>query len=186
LLLFEPIIFPFAALLLLIIPFPWLCAALLAAVWHETAHIAIIFILGGRVQKIVISVRGTKICAYIPSVQRELLCAIAGPAGSFLLVFLCHTFPRLALCGIIQGLFNLIPIYPLDGGRILYCLFSIFLPEKAAFLCQIIGDYSNYFFLFLSIYGAIFLSTGPIPPAIFLLFLFRRKKTCKQAGIGIQ
>ena len=56
-------------------------------------------------------------------------CTICGPLGSFLLFISIRYFPRLALCGLIHGLYNLMPIYPLDGGRIVKCLLHIILPD---------------------------------------------------------
>ena len=52
---------------------------------------------------------------------QEALSALAGPAGSFLMLLLCRVFPEAALWGTVQGLFNLLPVYPLDGGRVLRC-----------------------------------------------------------------
>lgn len=53
---------------------------------------------------------------------KEALCALAGPVGSFSVVLLAEYFPEAALFGLVQGLYNLLPVYPLDGGRILRCL----------------------------------------------------------------
>ena len=61
---------------------------------------------------------------------RELFCALAGPVGSLLLVTLQAWFPLLALCAFVQGCFNLLPLYPLDGGRALACVLRIAGMEK--------------------------------------------------------
>ena len=62
---------------------------------------------------------------------RELICILAGPAASLLLLCLARIFPRVAICGLIQGCYNLLPIAPLDGGRALHCLLSLL--EKRQF-----------------------------------------------------
>lgn len=108
----------FWAFLLLILPLKWLAAAFLAAFFHELCHGAAACLLGGRVLGLEIGPFGAKMEIFGLGRRKEALCALAGPAGSFLLLLFAPLFPLLAVCGLIQGLYNLLPIYPLDGGRV--------------------------------------------------------------------
>ena len=110
------------ALWILLIPARWLMGAVAAALIHELCHIAAICLLGGRVQAVVIGPFGAKIHIKDIDGTREALCALAGPAGSFLCLMFLRQFPVFGLCGLVQGIFNLLPVYPLDGGRALSCL----------------------------------------------------------------
>lgn len=128
------------AMLLLVLPLPWIAAALLAGFVHECCHYLAIRLLGGRVSGVAIGPRGAVMELRELGGISELLAAAAGPVGSLSLLFLSEAFPRLALCGLVQGVYNLLPIYPLDGGRILCCALKTLLPaEKAAGISRWVG-----------------------------------------------
>ena len=120
------------ALTLLVLPLPWVAAAVLAAAVHELCHYLAIAALGGQVGRIAVGSDGAAMELGCLSPVRELLAAAAGPVGSLSLMLMGRFFPRLALCGLVQGLFNLLPIYPLDGGRILRRALELALPDRAA------------------------------------------------------
>jgi len=130
----DPWAYIWVALLILLLPLPWLAAALTAAIFHEGCHLLAIHVLGGRVFRVRAGIGGAVIEAALPGTGQELWCALAGPLGSFLLLFCSRWFPRVALCGLMQGVFNLLPVFPLDGGRALRCALGLVrpeLPEKA-------------------------------------------------------
>lgn len=117
--------FIFAAALLLIIPIRWIFAAFLAALAHELGHYLAVRLMGGEVSGGDISWRGARMEMFPMSPGRELVCILAGPAASFSLLVLARFFPRIAICGLIQGIYNLLPIYSLDGGKALRCVVSL-------------------------------------------------------------
>ena len=111
----------FLALLLLTVPLKLLAAAAVAAGFHELCHIWAVRALGGRVEGAAFTAGGAVLDISGLSSGAEALAAAAGPLGSFLLLLLVRICPALALCAFVQGCFNLLPVYPLDGGRILVC-----------------------------------------------------------------
>ena len=117
--------FIFAAALLLIIPIRWIFAAFLAALAHELGHYLAVRLMGGEVSGGDLSWRGARMEMFPMSPGRELVCILAGPAASFSLLVLARFFPRIAICGLIQGIYNLLPIYSLDGGKALRCVVSL-------------------------------------------------------------
>lgn len=121
----------FAALGLLLLPIRWLAAILLAGVVHELCHILFMLIQNIRIHNIRVGISGTVIFTESMSTLQELICAAAGPAGSLCLLILLEVYPELALCGLAQGLFNLLPLYPSDGGRILRSGLNLFCPKYA-------------------------------------------------------
>lgn len=181
----DPAAYVFAALLILLLPLDWLLAAFFAAAFHEACHAGVIVLLGGKIYGIQIGIGGASMETALISRKMEVLSAAAGPMGSFLLVSLCHIFPKLAVCGMIQGLYNLIPVFPLDGGRILRCVLERVLPENAAHLEHLIavlaaGALAVFWFLIFRDLLAVILG------GIWILRARIRKRPCKRSRIRVQ
>ena len=137
------------------------CAVLLALsiVLHELAHSLTSRAFGCRISEIRLSVLGGCASGEIPhAAWKELLMAAAGPAMSFLLGFgLLFAFGGVAIesdwlreiiryaivMNIVLGAFNLLPGFPMDGGRIFRCIMRAFLPRpRATYWAMIVGRVS--------------------------------------------
>lgn len=105
-----------------------LCLSLLvAAVLHELGHLTALRLCGVAVTELRLGVLGTAIATEPMPPGTERLCAAAGPLASLLGLGLFPVFPRFALLSGLLALANLLPVWPLDGGRILRTLW----PERA-------------------------------------------------------
>ena len=113
------------ALLLLLLPLKLLLAAAAAAGVHELCHILAIRLTGGRLLGLTVGAGGMTLETLPMSAGRELACALAGPLGSFSLLLLGRWLPLTALWAFFQGCFNLLPLYPLDGGRAAGCILAL-------------------------------------------------------------
>ena len=136
----SPICYIIGAILLLLLPLNWLFSAIFAALVHELCHILAVCLMGGKIRKIQISPGGCVIECWHPEPAAKVFSILAGPLGSFSLLFFRRIYPQIAVCGLIQGIFNLLPVFPLDGGRILQLLLEHFVPTKADCLLKAIRN----------------------------------------------
>ena len=105
-------------LAVLLLPLRVLLGIVLAAAVHELGHLTAMYFLGVPVLGIVFRPSGARIEAGPMEPGVEVICALAGPVAGAVTIFAWKWFPELALAGLVQTVFNLIPVYPLDGGRV--------------------------------------------------------------------
>ena len=180
----QPSAFILMAALMLLLPIDWLFAAVLAAAVHELGHLAAIHAVGGHLDVICIGSAGAQICTEPLDNRAEFLCAAAGPAASLFLLSLCRFFPKTALCGLAQGIFNLIPVHPMDGGRMLLCVLRRLCPRWAERIFHAIQCLILYGLLTLSALLAVCGKAGFLPVLACITVLSRlllSKIPCKSA-----
>lgn len=186
----SPVLCIALALLLLLLPLQWLLAAILAAVLHELCHIGMIRLCRKRILSISINANGAVIETEPMSGAKEMLCALAGPVGGLFLIFVAQWFPRIAVCGVIHSLYNLLPIYPLDGGRALRCGLEFAFPRDAARrICEGIGFFLLIGIFAMGCYGTFVLHLGVLPLIVALVLWQKNgmiKIPCKQRQPSVQ
>ncbi len=178
------------ALGVLLLPLQWLLAAGAAAVFHELCHYCAIVLLSREGGSVGFYSFGARLPLPTMSRGRELLCALAGPFGGLILLLFAKYIPRIALCGAFQSIFNLLPVYPMDGGRALQCFLQLCLPppkaEKAA-LCTERICLSGI--LALGIWGTVIKNLGLFPLSMAAVTILRVKFSkipCKVGSLRVQ
>ena len=164
------------AFMILIVPFRWLVSIFLAAIVHECCHYIAIRLLTGR--KTDVRFYSYSARMDLPDMGRgkELLCAVAGPIGGIALIFFAPLFPRLAVCALVQSLYNLLPIYPLDGGRALSCVLAILYPPPLSEKIQrLVTGICKIVLAIMCLYGWYHFHLGPLCLLLGILMLVRIK-----------
>lgn len=108
-------------------------AILSAALCHELAHVLALRLLHAPPRRLTLSASGAEL--YVPALARlsyggEILAVAAGPACNLLLWALLSSGGGEALAPfagahLILGALNLLPVRPMDGGRLLWLLVSL-------------------------------------------------------------
>ena len=178
----------FAIFALLMIPLRWVVAWILAALTHEVFHCIAILLCGGRVHSAEVGSAGAAISTGPMSPWKEILCALSGPLAGILAVLLFRFFPRYAICGAFQTLYNLLPVLPLDGGRALRCFLDIFCTENCVRKIMAWIQWGTMgVLLFLSAYAAFRMRLGYTPLLFWGILSFRISKIpCKESHLGVQ
>lgn len=179
----------YLALILLVFPLRWIMAGLLAAAVHEIGHLAVLRLFGGRVGAIGITANGAYIAACGLPPWQELLCVLAGPLCGLSLLPLSRWLPRTAICAVLQSLFNLLPVYPLDGGRAVRCIAEYLPTRLGVWVCRLPEAVCLIGMLLSAGYAAFILHFGYLPllTCIFLVYkCLRGKRPCNAVVSQLQ
>jgi len=151
-------------LLLLYADLYTLAAGYLIAVGvHELGHLAAIRLLGGRVDSVHFGASGGVILYHgIRSYTGELVVSLSGAAGN---IFAAVTLSLLGKYGglavlypyaginLTQAAFNLMPVFPLDGGNAVHTVLSFFAsPGTADRIMKRLGFLISFVFVGLGVY----------------------------------
>lgn len=132
----------------------WIPILFLSVLVHELAHAGAISLLGFGASSIILGgMGGVTINQRRARPWQDFLISVAGPVSSFALAFLCIylgntkigredgmlkvLFPLMVSANWFWGMFNLIPVPPLDGGHATRDFFRMFLSERNAFVIAI-------------------------------------------------
>lgn len=152
---------------------------------HEIGHFLTAKILGVEVDKIYIYPFGGIAKFHIPlnfSITKELLILINGPIFQELAKILLITiFPRYSFLIISYHysilIFNLLPIYPLDGGKLINLVLSIFKPFKKSLQISLIISYVTIVFLLIINYSNIKINTILMISILIYKVILEQRKT---------
>lgn len=185
----NPRCFILLAFALLLLPFRWIIAWVAASAFHEFCHYIALRLSGCRVLRVMIGPGGAVMDTDLTGDAKEIICALAGPFGSLLLLLIGRHCPRSALCALFQSVYNLIPIYPLDGGRALRGVLRKVFPDNG----EIIGKWIEYCataaLLILCAYAALVLGLGILPLLLAVGLILKnrhRKFACKESILGVE
>lgn len=166
------------AVVLLTLPISWSVSWFLAVAFHELCHIITLALLHKEIYSIRIGVSGATIDTEALAPIQELISAAAGPLGGLCLVAFLYVFPQLAVCALLQTVFNLLPIYPMDGSRIIRGLCTIMVGYKRSErICGYV-EYITFAFLFLGALLFCFIYKS-ILMLIFILILIMKSRQNK-------
>ena len=155
-----------------------------AIILHEMGHYFVAKRLGYRLTRFAISPFGVELSYFDQKLQYkdEIKIALAGPAinlvSSFLICGLWWVLPTtyfltesFVVISCILALVNLLPAYPLDGGRIFVCCCNHFVDEKKATKITMM---MNVFFSILFLFGFVICLFYRFNPTLlaFSIFLF--------------
>ena len=177
------------AFFLLVLPLRWIFAAVTAAVVHEACHALAVHLCGGRLHTLTVEKGGVVMVATPMTAVRGFLCTMAGPLGSALMVLTMPWLPRVAFCSAVHCVYNLLPIYPLDGGRALRCITEKLSPDRQRKICLVTENICLGLLFGAAVYLTVWKELGLTPLVLAFLLLLRTKSAnspCNEGKLGLQ
>lgn len=168
---FHPLFVIFIVLLLFSNNILNVVSYILCVFLHELGHSIVAQSLGYKLNKISFMPFGASISGkdnVFYSLKHEILVSIAGPIVNLILMIICLAlfwlFPSFYYylepfyyANLITLIFNFLPVYPLDGGRVLYAILKKkFKQEKAYKIVKIVGLVISILLFILFIISAFF------------------------------
>ena len=143
-----------------------------ALLWHEAGHLLTAKLCRVKVKSCVIAPYGGEIEFENPAIVNEkslLWIALGGPIATLIGIGFAFFMPELIAIRLINVqlvllIFNLLPILPLDGGRIVIALLYIFYPSAKAF--EIYHSLSLFFVTVL-----LLMTLNHLPQSLFIVVL---------------
>lgn len=129
----SPGFYFYLCLLVLTFPLKWVLSLGACIAIHELFHILAAKLLHIRIYSMEVRPGGFLLNTEQMQDKAELICALAGPLGGALPVLLWRIFPEMALISVFLTAYNMLPLYPADGGRALRCVLCMLLPRKTAY-----------------------------------------------------
>jgi len=112
------------------------CYSILSALLHETGHLLCLLFFRANPKSITLSLFGMRIVrgAKTLSYKQEIMTALSGPLVNLFLFAVFLFFGEKAMMfsavNLALGLFNLLPVKPMDGGEVLYFSLCRFFNEN--------------------------------------------------------
>ena len=184
----QPAVYVVLAFSLLYLPIGWVIAWIIALLFHELCHYAALRLCRCSLDEIEFGMNGAVMSAAPMDWKQQLFCTLAGPTGSLCLIIFGKWFPEIAVCALLQSMYNLLPIMPMDGGRIIECIFLQIFSVNTAKRILKLTELSIFIALgAASLYAVVYMKLGIIPVVAFLLLCLKNRKTpCKADVLRVQ
>ena len=184
----EPAFAIILAITFLIFPFKWVIAWLSACFVHELSHCIALNLCRCRIRSISVHPGGAYIATVPLTNKQELFCALAGPVGGLLPVMLFRIFPRFAVCSVIHSCYNLLPVFPMDGGRAMRCILNrLFLKPTVEIICNFVRAALFVLVFLFGLFAFFIMKLGPLPLIFAMTLIFKcTKSSCKAGSETVQ
>ena len=165
----------------LFLPIKIILAWMAATIIHELGHICCILLLKKEIYSVQFGVFGAQINTETLGIWQEMISAMAGPLSAIFILPFIKKFPIVTMFCILQSIYNLIPVYPMDGGRVVVGVLVYFAGRKRAIKIYIIFI-MILMLLFLAgiVYISIRYSLGLLPLILIVIMIIKIKLTCKE------